>query len=271
MAYELVHTDVEGGRLHGLLSHPKRRRRRGLAIHVHGTWGNFYGNDVVAEIGRVYNERGYSFLAANFTGHDETAVFEEFETFPASLRSWISTVGVSGRLILQGHSLGALKLLYMHTTGVLKTLDPFAICFLSPFDSVAFYEREASVVDGNVHAYAQRLVDTGGPRTLVPESVFSHWQISAATLLAATTVAGSWDQFQSRNGLTGAVGAICKRTAVLIGSSDFASFPDPPTAFRLLQSLPEVRSIMIEGAPHNFAGTEPEVCRFVARWLAEMG
>ena len=270
MSYELVLADWAGGRLHGLLSHPSASERVGLAIHVHGTWGNFYGNDVVAELGRVYNEHGYSFLAANFSGHDENSIYEEFETFPASLVAWLDAVPVQGRLILQGHSLGALKILYLASSGRLKSIDPHAIFMLSVFDSVGFYERETRVNE-TLHAYLKTLVESAGDRVIVPETAFPHWQISASTLRAATTERGSWDQFPSRLGAVGALEALSVPTAVLIGSEDFASVPDPYAVSDLLGSMRHLRSALIDGAPHNFAGKEAEAARFLTEWLSAVG
>lgn len=270
MKYELVHTDWSGGRLHGLLSHPESRPSVGLAVHVHGTWGNFYGNDVVAEMGRAYNAHGYSFLAANFSGHDETAIHESFDDFPESLNSWLETTFTGGRLILQGHSLGALKILYLAATNRLGSTPLHGVLLLSVFDSVGFYRRE-SAPDAPLEQYLSELRDAEGDRAIVPESVFPHWQISAATLSSAVTAGGDWDQFPTRDGGIGLVGQLGVPTAVLLGSADFASVPGPERVHSLVQSANGVTSSLIAGAPHNFAGKEQEAGEFVSRWLAEIG
>jgi pimeloyl-ACP methyl ester carboxylesterase len=158
----------------------------------------------------------------------------------------------------------------MHATGELRRVDPFAIVILSPFDSVGFYEREVSL-PGSLQDYLDEMLRAEGESAIVPPSVFPHWQVSAATLRAATTVAGPWDQFRSRDGRTDTVGSLGVPTAVVLGGSDFASVPDPAVVYELLRGDPSVRTALVEGAPHNFAGVEPQVARLLADWLKEIG
>lgn len=119
---------------------------RPTIIHVHGSFGNFYQNEFVRTMARVYMEAGLNFLSFNLTGHDGLAEgyrnewdFEyaggavtTFDSCILDIQSAIDFVApFSSRTILQGHSLGCDRVLhYLTTQGAHND-----VVLLSPCDS----------------------------------------------------------------------------------------------------------------------------------------
>jgi pimeloyl-ACP methyl ester carboxylesterase len=267
MAYFRLETiNVNGRDLHGITT----AGSDSLAIHVHGTWGNFYGNPFINATADLYNRLGYAFLSANFPGHDETAVSENFDDFTPALDAWVDTMDTNASIILQGHSLGALKILrYMRDTRA-RTVDRIqAIVLLAPFDVVAFYSGGKLETLPEKRAATLRAISEQGEAALVPASVFDTWQLSARTFLQLTESGGVADQFPSRVGLAKVGHGIRCPILVAIGSEDFAAYPDATSVIEMLQGGNSVVATLIDGAPHNMAGRVPELCSAIERRLGE--
>lgn len=262
--YELVTVEHDGGNLHGIVTGSGDK----LAIHVHGTWGNFYGNHFVGELAQTYVDRGYRYAALNFPGHDETAISERFEQFPPALSAWLNRLNAPDQFLLQGHSLGALKALYAMRTANHIAERVAALVLLAPFDVVEFYVRESGVDANELRDAATNLVQIDGPEARVPKYMSPYWDLSAQTLLDATTRGGDWDQFPSALGRVGSLGDSLPPVFFAIGSEDFAAVPTVAEVFSLGSSAPSVTgSHLSAGAPHNFAGGEAGLVAKVADWL----
>ncbi len=265
MPFELVTVEHSNGSLHGLWSHTANSK--GVAVHVHGTWGNFYGNALIARTARLYASHGLDFVTVNFPGHDETAIDENIDDFAPALDRWLALVGSSHTpVLLQGHSLGAVKIADAIVSDRLPR-SVVGVVMLAPFDVVAFYSR---ATEGNIEKLHQELERASDDdHGLVPTRLFDSWLISTRAMRNLTTPGGRWDQFPTRNGDPGAA---LSRTTVpiitLIGGDDFAATPSPPDAVSILTG-PQSRSIgsVVPGAPHNFAGRETELVSAIDDWL----
>lgn len=99
---------------------------RGMIVHVHGSFGNFYQNHFIRLMARSYLDAGINFLSFNMSGHDGVAEGyrhkDNFEYVGGSLVDFIQGVyDIEGavdfarqftdRVILQGHSLGCDRIL----------------------------------------------------------------------------------------------------------------------------------------------------------------
>ncbi|GIE78087.1 hypothetical protein Aph02nite_40370 [Actinoplanes philippinensis] len=258
--FELVQLATSTGSLHGLVHHVEQPR--GLALHIHGTWGNFYGNPFINPLASAYAELGYSFATVNVPGHDETAANERMDDFPPALAEWARLLNPQGPLILQGHSLGAIKIAYAHQQ---KKLPPEVRAFvlLAPFDVVQFYSGPVGGVAG-LNELIHDLADDDN----VPRSVFDMWPITVGTIRSATTQSGAWDQFPTRDDSAGSfVAENSLPMLVLVGGDDFAASPSPEAVINSFSASPAVTARVVPGAPHNFAGAEDAVVRHLKNWL----
>ncbi|WP_433314989.1 alpha/beta hydrolase [Micromonospora chersina] len=237
-------------------------------MHIHGTWGNFYENAFIHALATVYSENGYSFATVNVPGHDYESVHEHLDDFYPAINEWLKVLNANeAPLILQGHSLGAVKIASVMTKEGLPP-NTAGVVLLAPFDTVAFNSRGT---DGDVSALHRRLDEliTEGV-DLVPSDLFEYWPISVKTLRALTTVGGPWDQFPTRLGQAGAaLTDVALPTLIAVGGNDFASTPDPASAVPALAVSPKATGVVVPNAPHNFAGEEQRLCELVAGWLKE--
>lgn len=242
---------------------------RGVAIHVHGTWGNFYGNPFIVPCADLFGQFGFSFLSANFPGHDETSVNEKFGEFGDALDMWLGRLAPHGPVILQGHSLGALKAIdFVRRSTSVNASRIRALSLLSPFDIVAFYAKGKVGAIGSRLETLRKIATANGPKTLVPKDLFDIWDISVETVLELATPGSAADQFPSRDGLKGAwLQRGFLPTFIAIGGADFAAYPTPDAAWQMASSLPNCSAHLIEGAPHNFADHVDELVSRQRAWL----
>lgn len=257
-------TSADGSVLHGILAEPSAKTR-GLIVHVHGTWGNFYGNRFVTEVGERAVREGWSFASLNFPGHDETAMEEHIQDFRPALDGWLDELGHSfDPLILLGHSLGALKVLDYTSQGRTGVAASLAGCILlAAFDCVGFYERESTTTN----RAANDLLDS---REIVSESIFPHWLLRWSTLRELVAPQGPWDLFRSRFGSGEELlrNALPVPAMFMIGSDDFAGVPSGTEVHELaVASGAFTRTVLVDGAPHGFGGYEDTVASEVTQWL----
>ena len=102
-----------------------------LVVHLHGWCGNFYENEFVQVVGRTLSENGVSFFALNSRAHDYKCdlrvktkdgftsktgggAVDDFYSSAIDLESTIKYFKKLGykRIVLQGHSTAAQKVLY---------------------------------------------------------------------------------------------------------------------------------------------------------------
>ena len=267
MCFELTSISFDDTELHGLWF--QHEDAQGTALHIHGTWGNFYANPFIAPTGQLYRRHGLNFLTANFPGHDETAISERFADFTPALDSWLDATCPGGAILLQGHSLGALKALHYMQDPQARNRDRVTgLVLFAPFDLVAFYSGgDTSKVDAHL-AMAKKLRASHGDSVLVPEEIFDMWQISVMTYLELATPGSASDLFPSRNFLEGSpIHSLRVQTFIAVGSEDFAAFPSAEEVIRMTTGADQVQGILLEGAPHNFAGHVDRLVAYLDGWM----
>ncbi len=239
-----------------------------VALHVHGSGGNFYENPFALGVSDTYISAGYSYASTNNPGHDTNVVTENFDDSLDAIVDWCNQLAPQGRIILQGHSLGALKILRLATH---RDYAEFfervaAIVLLSPFDLVGFYGGPNSE---RRREHAKEFRDQYGDTAILPQSIFDAWPISARTFLELSEAGSEYDLFPTRtlNRDIGAVAHVTVPTLVVLGSEDIYCIP---TAQEVAESLKASRAktVLIEGAPHNFAGYEQQLSRAIADFLS---
>ena len=110
------------------------------------------------------------------------------------------------------------------------------------------------------------------PDAIVSKDVWDMWLLSARTYLDLVEENGSIDVFPFRRGsLEGtALSRIGTRSFAAVGGKDFAAYPSPQKETEMLSKLPRVHSVLIDGAPHNFAGQEPRLLKEIQSWLKRL-
>ena len=270
MVLKLVRTTTtDGQELQGLISEADKMNDR-IVIHIHGTWGNFYGNPFIDQFITEYPKNGYSFLSGNTRGHDEGSISEKFEDCKVDINQWISFAESQGykHFILQGHSLGALKTVYYDN----DVNNPLVrkLILLSPFDSVAFYcsrnPQKREILLSELSGLVLK-----SPNEIAPKDIWGMWMISNITLYNMLREETVSDIFPFRKGdLQGsALSRIHKNIFAAIGGNDFAAFPDPSSEYLQLSKMKRVKSVLIPNAPHNFAGYEKSLMEHILEWLRE--
>lgn len=148
---ELVAFDTPDAlRCDGLYVPPKRGRP--VVVHVHGKCGNFYQNDFIKAMLRLYADAGIGFLTFNHRGHDCLAEayrhgvveyvggsIERFEDCLLDLDGALAFVSAHAEnVLLQGHSNGSEKALFyaLHRPDALDGL-----VLISPSDSYEMQRR----------------------------------------------------------------------------------------------------------------------------------
>lgn len=267
-AYELVTLESRHGLLHGL-------RTPGigpLALHVHGSWGNFYENPFVFSLTDTYTSRGFVYASTNNPGHDGGTMDEDLDDSIPILEHWLDELSEPKKqIVFQAHSLGALKVMKMIADSRYRAITDrlAAVVLLAPFDLAAFYGRSADVDEiSRRRSRAENLYSDAGPRQLVDHETFDIWPVSAKTYINATTVGGPWDVFPTRDMRPGLLSEIAAPLFVAVGSEDFAATPSPAAVLEVIQKAQlSADCHLIEGAPHNFAGFEDELKQRLAAFL----
>jgi pimeloyl-ACP methyl ester carboxylesterase len=267
-------TARDGTPLEGMLYVPPETHTADTAvIHAHGTWGNFYGNPFIDTFGDLYPQLGYAFLTGNNRGHDGGSITERFDDCVQDLDAWLQFAKDRGchRVVLQGHSLGALKAIhYLRKPGPGKE-GVRGLILLSPFDIIAFYAHGDDRMRQKWLARVRELARTD-PDAIVPKDIWDMWLLSAAAYLDLVDEGSPADLFPTRRGsLAGSPIARLELPAfVAIGGEDFASLPSPRECFRQVQELGRLRAVFVEGGPHNFAGQEHVLGGEIEDWLKEL-
>jgi len=114
-------------------------------IHIHGSLGNFYQNQFLRLMAKMYQDNGINFLSFNLSAHDGLAEGfrnDEFEYIGGTIVDFNECINdiegalefvkpFSERIILQGHSLGCDRTLHF----LLNHSDKYDFILLSPCDS----------------------------------------------------------------------------------------------------------------------------------------
>ena len=205
----------------------------------------------------------------DLTSHDRGSIDDNFDDGLEQIQDWCKKLESSKtNIVLQGHSLGALKIIRMANSPKYEELFERVVgcILLSPFDLVAFYGGPN--VDRR-RAHAKEFRDENGPEALVPESIFNVWPISVKTYLEFSEPEGDFDIFPTRLGQLGELDKTDIPRLVIIGEQDNACYPGAENVMAVLESS-SASSVLVAGAPHNFAGYEVQVEKQIEKFVANI-
>ena len=282
---ELVSVETSDGvRLDGTLRMPRAELPPSLPIDLailhHGTGGNFYGPGVLAQMQDRLVESGYPVLRVNSRGHDIAhntpkgrmgAAYEIVDESRFDWRAWLDFAEARGfqRILLWGHSLGALKTIYY----LAKVHDARvgAVIASSPprFSYSGYLAKQGAEKFRRDFQAAQKLIEAGEPDGVIDASLPMEVLQSARVYL---------DKYgpEDRYDILGLLPGVKIPVLVTIGSLE-GSIPGVHLHFafdglagqiaELAAGSENVSFEPIPGAEHSHAGKYDELWSVVWQWL----
>jgi pimeloyl-ACP methyl ester carboxylesterase len=292
MKGELLRTRTSDGlELQGLLVCPEEGLAKTSVLHVHGLAGNFYENRFVDTAAAAVIATGMNFLTVNNRGHDYISdffydgggvgteykqiggIYEIFSESVLDIKAWIELLLAMGteNIVLQGHSHGALKVLYYSH----KTHDPrvTGLILLSPSDDFGRQRDHLGDRFDEALTVAAEMLSRGEGASLMPAGYF-HYPVSASTYMDIFNRDSALRMFnlsKTDNDEFVEIESVTVPALVIVGSVD-EEFVGPPKTYisdlrELMGGATSFDGYVIEGAPHNYLHFEREVAGCIGGWL----
>jgi len=203
-------------------------------------------------------------------------MYEKLADSVADIRAWVDIAAARGaqRVILQGHSHGAIKVAHYLTT----TRDPrvCGLILLSPSDDMGLARKQLGERFSWVLARAREMSSKGSGRKLLPEKD-SPYPVSAATFFDChnkDSIAGMFNMSRTDRREFPELGSIRVPVLLAVGTVEEAFVGKPQKYVDDIQACmvncPSFAGAVIEGAPHNYLGRERELAAVLRRWLRIM-
>jgi pimeloyl-ACP methyl ester carboxylesterase len=272
---ELVYTDTADGlTLEGVVIRPTAESTRPVAvIWIHGLTGRYYAKSSILT-GRDLAAEGYTFISGNNRGHDFGARimrqsgdallagggWERFDESPHDVEAWIAFSGSIGfeRVVLIGHSLGALKVAHYQAL----RQDPRVAGLVAASPPI-----QAARVDPEMQKLAERMEAEGRGQDLLP---WGSSRAGAGTHSAATFLNRVQTGLDQYGLLTDdpAIGKVrCPLLAFFGTVQDTGGQADLEMIRRNAKSAERIDTAIVDGADHVYTGKESAVARVLAGWL----
>lgn len=277
----------DGLELHGFFCPPKNARRKIGVLHIHGLAGNFYENRFIDYVANQTNEKGYAFLTVNTRGHDyisdfikktDTGIryvqiggaFEIFEECIHDISSWIDFLETRGynKIILEGHSTGALKVIFYLNQTLDKRIG--GLILLSPSDDIGLQKNALKGKYKESLNFANNVILEGKSEELMPARFFEY-PVSPKTyidMFGPRTKRGIFSLHDPTSKFDALARINCP-TLVVYGTVEEAIVDNKvELALSTFQkTVIKCEAKAIEGAPHNYLNHEKEVATLVTNWL----
>jgi alpha-beta hydrolase superfamily lysophospholipase len=274
-------TTADGVRLDGALQRPQAEVGAAEAVLcLHGTGSNFYGSTLFDALAERFCQIGTAVLRINTRGHDLVsaawtnqgprrlgAAFEVVDDCREDVHAaidWLNGRGFT-RIVLAGHSLGALKALYAQA----KAPHPAVVGVLAispPRLSYSWFRTtSAAEVFNATYLEAAKHVEQGRPETLLQATFPIPMLIGAG---------GYVDKYgpAERYNLLKFIERIATPVLVTFGSLEtgqnvaFAGLPEALTAAANHQA--NLAVTVVEDADHFYNGLHVRIAELAAKWVA---
>jgi len=274
---ELVKVEtIDHVRLDGILHRANKESSLGvdLVIFHHGRGTNFYGSSLSGELTDYFLDQGCSVLRVNNRGHDHAfqtsqgsfgSAYEIVDDFRHDSRAWLDFAEAAGyrHILAWGHSLGAVKLLYLLGTEP----DERIVRAIASSPPRFHYESFVEGPDGKARlasfATAESLVAAGQPDALVDFDLGASMWFSAGSLLDKYGQDDRYDFYRHLPKIE------VPLLLTLGGREDTLTFralaADGPG---LAKKQSNLTYASIEGADHSYSTRIPEVWTLAHEWLA---
>lgn len=286
MHVELVRTQTADGlRLDGALRtvDDGRVRKQPAVIVLHGVGGNFYSQGTLEPTIDALHAAGYPTLAVNTRGRDSVfgaqlgtvrkrlgAAYEIVDECRLDIAAWIKFLSAREheRVILLGHSLGAIKAVYAQ--GHDHHLQVVAVVAVSPprLSYTAFMNAPESVVFFESMSIARELAKEGAG-----DELFTA-KFPFPLLITADSYIDKYGPAERYNVLEAAPLLNCPALFVY-GTKELTqggiAFAGMPEALGKLTALSSRDIAIVDGADHFYAGVQDELASRVGEWLRSKG
>src|ERR1035437_10297431 len=266
--------------LSGNLYSPDKETKKAI-IHIHGMGGNFYENSFLNYMEDEFTKHKYSFFAFNNRGAGIFSDFpivgkkekykrignayERFEECIYDIKAGIDFLKEEGytKIILQGHSLGSVKVAYY----IAKTQDKRVsrLILISPSDMIGLSE------DKN-HArrmkLSKKLIKAGKGNELLSELLWDYYWLSANTYVNLSKRGIAVDVFNTYDkSAPSIIKDITIPTLAILGGTDDAAILPVREALKVIKSkakkAPRFDTLIIGKAPHSYFGYEQELAESI--------
>ncbi len=273
--------------LHGLLL--RGDKNKPAVIHIHGFEGTFYTNEFVRAIAKRLKEKNTTFLTVEnrgtaielelYTttpgkGKKEGAHFEKLEEARLDIDAWIEFLKKEGykRIILQGHSLGTMKVVRYLIEGKYKDRVEKLI-LLAPFDIIYLAEDATKGKWKKYIKVAEQKVGEGKGEEIIPKE-FLDVPMSYQTYLSHHNNNDFENvfKFHDKSYNFPILNKINIPVKVIVGTKDKyfnpANISNSQEAIDILKkNIKEFSYKLIENGDHGYNGKEDVVAHEVADFL----
>lgn len=264
-------------------------------LHVHGTAGDFYTHKFIEQEGLALKKNKISFLTVNTRGHDVYADlrkhignkvewksigggFEIFEECVLDIQAWVDFLKEQGikKIVLQGHSLGAQKVLYYQY----KTKNPLVVgeIHLSPQNDagyvlVKFGEKKYKEINDMI----TRLIKQNKSAELLPKELWEVCPMSAKTYAGYLIEEGkgtlhpfhnphskNWHALQN---MKESLLVVLGENDTYINESCKSKSIDEIVQILKSKKLEDLTVKIIAQANHSYIGTEKQLVGVIVHWL----
>lgn len=286
MLVELVRTTTADGlRLDGAFraAGEGQVRRQPTVLVLHGVGGNFYQSSTFEPLLPRLHAAGYPTLTVNTRGHDSVfgaqlgnirkrlgAAYEIVDDCRQDIAAWIKFLASRGheRVILLGHSLGAIKAVYAQAND--RHAGVVAVIAISPprLSYTAFMNALESSVFFESMSIARELAKEGAG-----DELFTA-KFPFPLLITADSYIDKYGPAERYNILEFTAQLHCP-TLFTYGSKELAqggiAFAGMPEALHKLPAHAPRDIVTVEGADHFYSGTQEALTERVGEWLRVKG
>lgn len=286
MLVELVRTTTSDGlRLDGAFraAGEGQVRQRPAVIVLHGVGGNFYSQGTFDPLLQKLHAAGYSTLTVNTRGHDSVfgaqlgnirkrlgAAYEIVDDCRQDVAAWIKFLAGRGqeRVILLGHSLGAIKAVYAQANDSHPSV--VAVLAVSPprLSYTAFMNAPERNAFFDSMSIARDLAKEGAGEELFTAKFPFPLLITADSYIDKYGPAERYNILEFTHLLPSPALFTYGTKELAQGGIAFAGMPE---AINKLSSHALREVLTIEGADHFYSGTQEKLAEGVCGWLGAKG
>ena len=289
---QIVRTTSEDGlELQGIL-YDDVPNKDTIVIHIHGSNGNFYENYFLDYMAKQYNSCSIVFLPVSTRGRDYYSDFiikksdgshetikiggirEKFSDCTKDIMGWYKYIKSLKyrKIILQGHSLGAMKVVYFASDIHECKLD--GIILLSPPDLFGLMNALKSGRMSNDLKYANKYRELHPSKLMPEDAYFDPITVEAYyDLISNKDLTGMFAFYDKTNLENPRIKNVTTNVLGTFGTIDEAVVDEINECERLLK-LSLVNSKMVEtkifkGANHYYKGQEDKMAKYLSTWVSK--
>jgi pimeloyl-ACP methyl ester carboxylesterase len=250
------------------------------AILLHGVAGNFYTSSTFDAVTPKLQAAGLAVLSVNTRGHDSVfgaslgsvrcrlgAAYETVDDCRHDIAGWIDLLLTRGhtRIVLIGHSLGAIKALYAQAHEQYPQIAAVIAASAPRLSYGAFMNAEESSLFFESFSTAQRMIKEGRPDELFTSRFPFPLLITAAGFIDKYGPAERYNILKFADRPTCPVLFTYGSKELAQGGIAFAGLPDALTA---LPNGQKRQVAVIEGGDHLYTGVGNQLADTMTAWLA---